>query len=327
MFARFPGLVSASLARRISILAAIMVLATPQLCLAQAAPLDMSASTPTRTQAEPSPAPLPPAGSVSGMGDVNIYPKRIVIDGRQRLGSLGMFNHTASPGEYEIGLSDMMMTSEGQLIELSTVTDEAARARVRTAGSLLRWSPHHVSLAGNEAQTVHIMVRISPDLPPGEYRSHFSVISVPDLSGGLTIDEAAGATSVSGIGVRIVPRFGISVPIIVRVGDTTLTSGLKDLTIASVPDGGKIVSLTITRAGTRSSFGDIAVVPAGSKNPIAQVMGIGVYTEVTERKVQIPIIPKSDPKFYARGARLTVIYTDDDVAPGRVLAKQEFTVP
>lgn len=295
-----------------------------KLFLVACAILAASGGTPAAAQ-QAAPA-APPAGSVGGMGDVNIYPKRVVIDDRNRLASIGLYNRSTSPGDYDIGVGDKLMTPDGRLVDLDTVTDPAARARVRSAIPLLRWSPHRVSLAGSEAQTVRVMVRIPPDLAPGEYRSHFAIVSAPPVADSLSIDAATGAPPAGGIGVRIVPRFGISIPVIVRVGETTLTVGLKDLTVGQGPSG-RTVNLTILRSGTRSAFGDIRVTAPGSKEPVAEVMGVGVYTEVTSRAVQVPVNPKADPRLLARGSRLTVTYSDDDSAPGKVLVRQDFIVP
>ena len=68
------------------------------------------------------------------------------------------------------------------------------------------------------------------------------------------------------------------------------------------------------------------VTAPGQRTPVAEIKGIGVYTEVASRKVQIPVNPKADPKLVAHGAKLTVTYTDDDVSPGKVLTRQDFTV-
>ena len=276
--------------------------------------------------APPAPAALP-TGSVGGMGDINLFPKRVVIDDRARIASVGLYNRAIAAGEYEISVSDMVMQRDGHLIDLAAVEDPAVRASVRPASSFLRWSPRHVTLPGSEAQMVRIMARVAPDLPPGEYRSHFTVVSVPPETGGTSIDEAAGAQPADGIGVRIVPRFGISIPVIVRVGQTTLSAGLKDFVLAAPVAGPATLAFTITREGTRSAFGDILVTAPGAKKPVAQVKGIGVYTEIPERAVQILIDPATEPRFLVRGTRLTITYLDDDVSPGKVLAKQEFIVP
>ena len=299
-----------------------------QPALAQGAAPNAARAAPKPPPAPPLTPPDAPADSVGGMGDVNLYPKRIIIDQRQRVATVGLFNRASATGSYEIKLTDMMMTPEGRLVDLASVTDPTVRDRVKTASSLLRWSPHRVVLGSHEAQTVRLMARVPPDLPPGEYRSHFSATAVPDIgSGGLSIEDAAGAQKTGAIGVTIVPRFGISIPVIVRIGETTVTAGLRDLSVTPLPDGGRVIALTITRSGNRSAYGDITVTPAGGKTRLAEIRGIGVYTEITQRSVQILVDPKSDPRLTTRGARLTVTYTDDDFAPGKILARQDFTVP
>jgi hypothetical protein len=289
-------------------------------------------STHAVAQTATAPAPtgeVPPEGSVSGMGDVNLYPKRVVIQDRQRIATVGLYNRSTAQGNYEILLNDMMMTPQGTLVDLSKVTDETQRARVKTASALLRWSPRKIVLPSNEAQTIRIMARIPPELPPGEYRTHFSVMQVPAQdTGGLSIESASGRQgNASGIGVRIMPRFGIAIPVIVRVGDTTLKTGLRDLSVRALGKGRSGVALTITRSGTRSAFGNLTVTAAGSGKPIAIIKGIGVYPEVEQRPVVVPIDPSVPPSAFARGAKLTVTYTDDDFKPGEVLATQDFVVP
>lgn len=262
------------------------------------------------------------------MGDVNIYPKRVVIDAKQRVASVGLFNRAASQGDYDISITDLMMTPEGRLVELGTVTDPALRAQVRTASGILRWSPRRVTLRPFDSQTVRVMARVTPDLPAGEYRSHFSAVAVPTAgTNGYSIEQATGGQTANGIGVTIVPRFGISIPVIVRVGETNVTAGLRDLIVQTAPDGKRFIAMTMTRAGNRSVFGDIVVTVAGSKTKVAEIKGIGVYPEVSQRLVQFPIDLAADPRLTARGARLTVTFTDDDFAPGKILVKQDFIVP
>ena len=268
-----------------------------------------------------------PKGSVGGMGDVNIYPKRIVINERQRIASVGLFNRTSNTGDYEIDVSDMAMTADGSLVDLASVTDPAARQRIKAASTMVRWSPRRVTLAAFEAQTIRLMARVPAETQPGEYRTHFSATAIPPVAAGTTIEQATGQAGSKSISVTLVPRFGISIPVIVRIGQTTLTVGMRDLGVVALPAGGKALQLTLLREGTRSAFGDIAIKAPGSKRPIAEIKGIGIYPEVDSRTVQVPFDAAIDPRLYARGAKLTVTYTDDDFAPGGNLARQEFTVP
>ncbi|WP_338465572.1 hypothetical protein RXV95_08230 [Novosphingobium sp. ZN18A2] len=270
----------------------------------------------------------PPAGSVGGMGDINIYPKRVVIDGRQRIATIGLYNKTANTGEYETRIVDMAMSNDGQVTNLDKVQDADLKAKVQTASAMLRWSPRRVMLQGNEAQTIHVMARTRPGMAPGEYRSHFVVVSVPPADEtSFSIDNALGKVDNKSVGVRIIPRFGISIPVIVRIGETTLKSGLKDVSFTPNDDGGGTIDLVITREGTRSSFGDLIVTAPGSNEPVALLKGVGVYPEIDWRKVSIPVRPEIREQRLKPGMRLTVTYVDDDVNPGQTLAKQDFVVP
>jgi hypothetical protein len=127
--------------------------------------------------------------------------------------------------------------------------------------------------------------------------------------------------------VRILPRFGISIPVIVRVGTTTLTVGLKDFELVSMPGGGVAARFTITREGTRSAFGNIAISAAGAKKPLAEMKGIGVYTEIGQRRVTMPLDAAASATPLRSGTRLNVTYLDDDFTPGKILARLEFSVP
>ncbi|KLE34828.1 hypothetical protein AAW00_07715 [Aurantiacibacter luteus] len=270
-----------------------------------------------------------PEGSVGGMGDINLYPKRVTMDARSRIASIGLYNRTIDPGEYEISVVDMVMTPEGDVYPVDNLPPGVSTERLRPASGFLRWSPRRVRLLGSEAQTVRIMARPSADLPDGEYRAHFMAVSVPqDVDQGLTIDDAVGGAdgSAPDIGVLIRPRFGISIPIIVRVGETTLDVGLERLGFVDTPEG-RAIGMTITRQGSRSAFGDITVTAAGSSEPVAIARGIGVYPEIDSREVILGLSPQFDTTLLRPGTVLTVTYTDDDFAPGETLASSSFVVP
>lgn len=270
-----------------------------------------------------------PEGSVGGMGDINLFPKRVVIDRRQRIASVGLYNKALAPGDYEISIIDMVMTPAGQVFPIDNLPPGVSADRLNAASTMLRWSPRRVGLQVNEAQTIRIMARPPTDLPDGEYRSHFMVVSVPsDVDDGLSIDDVAGTggSGNDGIGVVIRPRFGISIPVIVRVGETTLNVGLQIEGLVDV-EGGKALALNVTRSGTRSAFGDISVTAPGIGAPVAEVRGVGVYPEVDERRVVIPLAPDFDLARLRPGTVLTVNYVDDDFAPGTTLARQDYIVP
>lgn len=283
----------------------------------------------TQAQDNNSAASTIPDGSVGGMGDINLYPRRVIIDGRQRIASVGIYNKTANEGDYEVTISNMVMAPTGQIFSLDSMPEGVTAERLKAADQMLRWSPRRVTLLGNEAQTVRIMARPPADLPPGEYRSHFSVVSIPrDVEGGFSIDDAVngGTGSDQGIGVLIRPRFGISIPVIVRIGDTTLDVGLSKIALVRTQQG-PMLGVTIDRSGTRSAYGDLIVTMRGQAAPVAIARGIGVYPEVDSRPYLVAFNADFDPALLVSGTALKVEYIDDDVSPGSTLASQEFTVP
>lgn len=284
---------------------------------------------PTSAQVDPNAAnsvPAPPPGSVGGMGDVNLFPKRVVIDGRRGIATVGLYNKSAEAGDYEIKIVDMAMTAEGRLVSFENILDDAVKAKVLTASAMLRHSPRRVTLRGSESQLVRVMSRAAADLPDGEYRSHFLVTSVPD-AGGFNIQEATNSGTQNSIGVSIRPRFGIAIPVIVRVGATTLDVGVTNPQLLTAPDGSRAISFTLTRSGTRSAFGDVTVTAQGASRPIAISKGVGVYPEVDSRQVIVPVDPEADPRFLSRGTRLKIEFIDDDYSPGSKLAEHAFLVP
>lgn len=268
-----------------------------------------------------------PEGSVGGMGDINLYPKRVVINGRREIATIGLYNKTASEGDYEIELQDMMMTPDGRLINFADGLSDEDKAKVRVASDILRYSPRRVTLRGNESQTIRMMARATNELPDGEYRSHFLALSVPrDGTGGFSIDNAVGDTAGDAIGITIRPRFGISIPVIVRIGETTLDVALTDPQLLTLPDGSRAIGITINRSGTRSAFGDFTVSAKGASKPVSVSRGIGVYPEIDQRKVLLPIDPETEARFLAPGSELTITYTDDDYEPGAKLAETNLVI-
>ncbi|WP_341710766.1 hypothetical protein [Erythrobacter sp.] len=270
--------------------------------------------------------PPPPSGSVSGFGDVNLFPKRVVINGARDIANVGLYNKTNETGDYEIKIVDMAMRPNGDIIAFDNGLDEQTKARVKVASSMLRYSPRRVTLRGSESQIVRILARADANLPAGEYRSHFTVTSLPETEG-FSIQSAVGVQTPDGIGVTIRPRFGIAIPVIVRIGATTLDVGITNATVLTARDGSKAVALTVTRSGSRSAFGDIVVKAAGASSPIAISRGVGIYPELDSRQVIVPIFPETDPRFLTAGTRLTIEFVDDDYAPGNKLAEHVFTVP
>lgn len=272
------------------------------------------------------PPAAPPPGNIASSPDVNLTPRRVVFVGAGRgAKEITVFNRSNATATYSIALVDRVMTPDGALVELDALPAER-RAALKSATAWVRYSPRQVTLGPNEAQTVRVQARRPADLPPGEYRTHFSVTAVPPQDAGLDVARAAGAVAANELSIRLTPVFGIMIPIIVRSDGLPVTAGISDVALEGAGDR-RNVSFTITRSGDRSLYGgaDVFLLGGGQPRRIAQIKGIGVYNEIASRRVSLPLAADAPP--VPAGSRLRVVYTDDDHKPGAVLAQAEVALP
>ncbi len=128
--------------------------------------------------------------------------------------------------------------------------------------------------------------------------------------------------------------FGLSIPVIVRVGRPDVRASIENMKYsmqnistdgASPPKPTPVVSFELVRLGPNSLFGNLEV--RGSKDrptadPLGAARGIGVYPEIDRRQVSLPL--RRPPQ---AGEQLEVNFKDDDTAPGRLVAKATLNTP
>ena len=71
----------------------------------------------------------------------------------------------------------------------------------------------------------------------------------------------------------------MTIPVIVRLGNLEATAGIANVKLDK-KDGKPAVDLDLSRSGTRSTFGEVRVLKAGVKDPIAVQKAVAVYTEI-----------------------------------------------
>jgi hypothetical protein len=234
-----------------------------------------------------------------------------------------VFNRTNRTATYTIVLLDRIMTPSGAIVG----PDEApadVKAKFHSATDWVRYSPRQVTLGPQQSQTVRIQARRPADLPPGEYRTHFSVTATPPPTTGTDIAAAAGGAANNELQIRLTPVYGIMIPIIVRTGELPAQAGISDVTL--VKGARPAVRFDITRSGGRSLYGgiDVFLLGSGEQKKIASIRGLGVYGEIGHRTVSLPLAKDAPP--VAPGSRVKIVYTDDELKPGTVLAETEATL-
>ena len=151
----------------------------------------------------------------------------------------------------------------------------------RFATDFLRYFPRRVSLAPNEAQTIRVQLTRTGNLEQGEYRSHmyFRAVEEQTALGAEETEESEG------ISINIKTVFGISIPIIIRQGESTTQIDLTELFLNTEGENPKL-SLVINRSGNMSVYGNLTathIAPDGTETEIGMVKGVSVYTPNSKR--------------------------------------------
>jgi P pilus assembly chaperone PapD len=230
----------------------------------------------------------------AGIGDLLVAPTRIVLDGGR--GTEIILNNIGDDvATYRISVELRRMTPDGVLHD---VTDPSAKEQL--AQSMILYAPRRVTLAPREPQTIRISARAPKDIPDGEYRVHLLFRAVPPPT------PVAAPKEVKGVAFQLTPIYGVTIPVIARFGNLTAKAGIADVKLTR-QDGKPAVTVQLTRNGDRSTFGEVRVLKAGIKDPIAVQRGIAIYTDVGERSLTIPVDEK-----YASAAtgRVTVQYVE-----------------
>jgi hypothetical protein len=242
-----------------------------------------------------------------GPSDLLIAPTRIVFEGRLRTAEITLVNIGSATATYRITFVHLRMNEEGGTKEIETA---AAEPGERFADELIRYSPRQVTLEPNVAQTVRMQVRKPADLEPGEYRSHLLFRAVP--SAGPDLKTAQDPTAFS---VQLTAIYGVSIPIIVRHGDTAAKATLSELEIAppSGADATPALRFRISRTGNQSIYGNLTVtfVPArGKPSVVGLANGVAVYTPNLLRRAAIPL--RAPPGVVLKSGSLHLAYTKQD---------------
>ncbi|NQV99181.1 MAG: fimbria/pilus periplasmic chaperone [Rhodospirillales bacterium] len=225
-----------------------------------------------------------------GAGDLIVAPTRVVLEGRTRSAQLTLSNTGANTSTYRISIVNLRMNDDGSVTE---ITDPAEGQKF--ADGLFRYSPRQITLAPAESQTVRILLRKPKDLADGEYRSHIFFRAVPDEAGQSINQTATG----DGLQIRLIPIYGITLPIVIRHGKTDVTASLSELKISPPDENNPLPTLgfRISRGGNASAFGDFTathISGSGEKTIIGEVQRLAVYTPNKSRTVKISLrVPES----------------------------------
>jgi len=253
----------------------------------------------------------------AAQGNLLVTPKRVVFEGSKRSEELNIANTGKDSATYVISFIQIRMKDDGTVEQIQQ-PDSAQLF----ADKYLRVFPRRVTLAPNEAQTVKLQFVNSGELTEGEYRSHLYFRAVPNQKP-LGESETSRDTSIS---VKLVPIFGISLPVIIRHGESTAKITVSDLSFKMDNNTDPALYFTFNRTGNMSVYGNINVEylsPSGKATNVGIVKGLAVYTPNKLRRFKVMLDKKSYLDYHT--GKLHLVYTDDSNKQVK-LAEQELVL-
>jgi hypothetical protein len=214
-------------------------------------------------------------------GGLMVNPKRIVFEDGETKKNITLINSSEETSVYTVSFTENRMNQDGSFTEITDPDPGQLFANPH-----LRIYPRRITLGPLETQTIMLQRRRKSNMQTGEYRSHLyfrpEIVETPlDIN---TIKSPA-----LGISVDIKTVFGLSIPVIFRSGEVSLTTTLSDLKLKSV-EGANSITLLINRKGNSSVYGDLTVeyYPLNGKSfRVAALNGLAVYTTIEKRYVNI----------------------------------------
>jgi P pilus assembly chaperone PapD len=235
-------------------------------------------------------------------GNLLITPRRVVFDGAKRVMELNLANTGQDTAKYNVSIIQYRMKEDGAFEEI-TQPDPGQNF----ADKNVRFFPRTVTLGPNEAQVVKMQVANTDKLAPGEYRSHVYFRAVPKQ---VALGEEAALKDSTTVSVKLIPIFGITIPVIIRIGESTTKVSLTDLKMEVVNDTINRLGITFNRTGNMSVYGDLKVMyvsPSGISTQVGVVNGIAVYTPNSVRRFRMDLDNKAKVNY--RTGSLKVAYS------------------
>lgn len=247
------------------------------------------------------------APGAQAQGDLLVAPTRVILDGRRGTEVI-LSNIGSQEVTYRISLELRRMTEDGSLVEVP----EAEISPGETAAlEMIRFAPRRITLPPGQPQAVRISARPGAELPDGEYRAHMSFKAIPRPD-----PVTAPQEQVTGVSIRLIPIYGVTIPIIVRHGRLEVKAAMNQPRVVPGEHGPEL-QFSISRQGDSSIYGELKVFRRGIAEPVYFVRGIAVYPELDQRIVTLPL---SEEQALAMKGPLRFEYRELPEAGGGLIA-------
>lgn len=257
-----------------------------------------------------------PKSFLFAQGNLLINPIRVIFQGNKHLEKLNLANTGKDTAIYQVSFMEIRMKEDGNFEEI-TVPDSGQRF----AEPYLRFFPKRVKLGPNEAQVLKVQLNKTNGIAEGEYRSYLYFRAIPR-----PVPKGEEDT-IKSISVRITPIFGISIPVIIRVGETHSEVNISNISLSELSDSSANLNMRFNRTGNCSVYGNILVYYKNAKGgqiQIAEADGVAVYTPNTSRSFKMNIKKLKGVDFHK--GQIEILYQSNGEGKSRNIALSEYTL-
>jgi len=250
-------------------------------------------------------------------GELLISPTRIVFEKHTRTASVSMVNAGNETYTYRIEFVQRRMKPDGSFEEINK-----SGPGEQFSADMIRFSPRQVTLQPGQAQSIRLMLRKPPKLKDGEYRSHMLFRAIPKAS---SSSVAQLNNDPKAISIQLTPIVGISIPVIVRHGQTQVTTTISKLRYY---EKNSTVLFELMRSGNASVYGDITILfkdQSGHASVLRKVNGLAVYTPNKSRRMNIPTQILAGVKI--KNGTLSVLFHQTKEAGGALITEKSIKIP
>ena len=252
-------------------------------------------------------------------GNLLITPRRVVFEGNKKSQEVNLANTGQDTAIYSVSFVQYRMTEEGSFEQIEEPDPEQL-----FSSDYVRFFPRMVTLPPGEAQVIRMQVRRRPGMADGEYRSHMYFRAVPQER---PLGEDPLLEDTTAIGIRLTPIFGITIPVILRVGNLNAEVTLTDINLETNDENKTILSLAINRAGHQSVYGDLSVnyIPSrGAGTEVGIVRGLAVYTPNSTRHFSMELQTPEGVDF--SDGKLQITFSSQGDTDAQLFAESEYSL-
>ncbi|HMK02838.1 MAG TPA: hypothetical protein VK489_01550 [Ferruginibacter sp.] len=249
-------------------------------------------------------------------GDLLLYPKRIVFEGSKRSQTINLANTGNDTVRYLVSVVQSRMNEAGAFETISSPDPGQ-----NFADKYFRFFPRNVVLGPKEAQSIKIQLINTNEMEPGEYRSHIYFRAEPDKK---PLGETEAVKDSTSISVNLVAVFGISIPVIIRRGESTTNVTISEASFEMKKDSIPKLKINFNRTGNMSVYGDISVDHISMQGKVTRIgiaNGMALYAPNLVRHFSL-LLDKNAGIDYHKG-KLRIAYTTQPDARSLKIAETE----